>query len=69
MVDTFIYLFAFIFVLSVVVVVHEWGHFIVARLCGVKVTHFSVGFGKVLWHRTDKKALYGKFARCRWAVT
>ena len=55
MVDTFIYLFAFIFVLSVVVVVHEWGHFIVARLCGVKVTHFSVGFGKVLWHRTDKK--------------
>lgn len=55
MVDTFIYLFAFIFVLSVVVVVHEWGHFIVARLCGVKVTHFSVGFGKVLWQRPDKK--------------
>lgn len=55
MVDTFIYLFAFVFVLSVVVVVHEWGHFIVARLCGVKVTHFSVGFGKVLWKRTDKK--------------
>lgn len=55
MLDTFIYLFSFIFVLSIVVVVHEWGHFIVARLCGVKVTHFSVGFGKTLWSRTDKK--------------
>ena len=55
MIDTFIYLFAFIFVLSLVVVVHEWGHFIVARLCGVKVTHFSVGFGRVLWSRVDKK--------------
>ncbi|MGN1062932.1 MAG: M50 family metallopeptidase [Alphaproteobacteria bacterium] len=53
--DSFVYLFAFVLVLSVVVVVHEWGHFIVARLCGIKVTHFSIGFGRVLWHRTDKK--------------
>lgn len=53
--NSFMYLFAFVLVLSVVVVVHEWGHFIVARLCGVKVTNFSIGFGKVLWSRTDKK--------------
>lgn len=50
-----IYLLAFIFVLSIVVIVHEGGHFVMARLCGVKVTVFSVGFGKKLWSRMDKK--------------
>ncbi len=50
-----IYLFAFLLVLSIVVVVHEGGHFVVARLCGVKVTDFSLGFGKTLWKRTDKQ--------------
>ncbi|MDR2902703.1 MAG: M50 family metallopeptidase [Lactobacillales bacterium] len=50
-----IYLFAFIFVLSIVVIVHEGGHFFVARWCGVKVTDFSLGFGKTLWSRKDKK--------------
>lgn len=54
MLSGFIYLFAFIVVLSVVVIVHEGGHFTMARLCGVKVTDFSLGFGKTLWKRTDK---------------
>ena len=49
-----VYLAAFILVLSIVVIIHEGGHFIVARLCGVQATHFSLGFGKVLWSRTDK---------------
>jgi len=34
--------------------VHEYGHFWVARRCGVKVERFSVGFGKALWRTTDK---------------
>lgn len=34
-----------IVVLSVLVVVHEWGHFIMARLCGMQVDEFSIGFG------------------------
>lgn len=55
MISTLAYLFAFIVVLSLVVIVHEGGHFIVARLCGVKVTEFSLGFGKKLFSRTDKK--------------
>lgn len=38
----------FIFVLSVLVVVHEWGHFIMARLHGIRVERFSIGFGPVL---------------------
>ena len=52
---TLIYLFAFVLVLSIVVVVHEGGHFFVARCCGVQVEEFSVGFGKELWGRNDKK--------------
>ena len=40
---------AFIVALGVLIVVHEYGHFLVARLCGVKVLRFSVGFGRPLW--------------------
>lgn len=46
------YIFAFIVLLGVVITVHEWGHFAVARRCGVKVLRFSIGFGKPLWQRT-----------------
>ena len=38
----------FVVVLSLLVFVHEWGHYIVARMCGVRVKTFSVGFGKEL---------------------
>ncbi len=38
-------LFAFVIVLGILVFVHEFGHFIVARLCGVGVEKFSLGFG------------------------
>lgn len=48
------YFFAFIVLLGVVITVHEWGHFTVARWCGVKVLRFSVGFGKALWSRTGR---------------
>jgi regulator of sigma E protease len=39
---------AFIIALGVLIVVHEYGHYLVARLCGVKVLRFSVGFGRPL---------------------
>lgn len=42
------YLGAFALALGVLIVVHELGHFIVARLCGIKVLRFSVGFGRPL---------------------
>lgn len=38
----------FLLALIILIVVHEFGHFIVARLCGIKVLRFSFGFGKVL---------------------
>ncbi|MGD1211262.1 MAG: RIP metalloprotease RseP [Candidatus Acidiferrales bacterium] len=36
-------------VLGILVLVHEWGHFVVAKLCGVRVDVFSIGFGTRLW--------------------
>lgn len=45
---------AFFILICVLVFVHEYGHFWAARRCGVKVLRFSIGFGKVLWRKTDK---------------
>ena len=45
------YLLAFIVVLGVLIVVHEFGHYLAARWCGVRVLRFSVGFGRALWRR------------------
>ena len=45
---------AFIITLGILVSIHEFGHFWVARKCGVKVLRFSVGFGKPLWTWTDR---------------
>ncbi|RUO58535.1 sigma E protease regulator RseP [Pseudidiomarina insulisalsae] len=45
---------AFIVTLGVLVTFHEFGHFWVARKCGVKVLTFSVGFGKAIWQRRGK---------------
>ncbi len=42
---------AFILTLGLLVTVHEYGHFQVARWCGVKVLKFSIGFGKPLWSK------------------
>jgi regulator of sigma E protease len=42
-------LLAFIVAISVLVAVHEFGHYLVGRLCGMKVLRFSIGFGRPLW--------------------
>ena len=41
-------LIVFMFILSLLILVHEWGHFITARKCGVKVEQFALGFGPKL---------------------
>ena len=43
------YAASFLLALGILVVVHEFGHYSVARACGVKVLRFSVGFGKIIW--------------------
>lgn len=45
------YLLAFVVVLGVLIVVPEFGHYVAARWCGVRVLRFSVGFGHALWQR------------------
>lgn len=58
----FHYLWSFTLILSVIVFVHEFGHFIVARWCGVKIETFSIGFGREIFGRTDKHGTRWKFA-------
>jgi regulator of sigma E protease len=56
-------LLPFLFVLTVVVFVHELGHFLVARWYGVKVQAFSIGFGREIWGFNDR---YGTRWRLAW---
>ena len=44
-------LLAFIVAISILVAVHEYGHYIVGRWTGMKVLRFSIGFGKPIWTR------------------
>ena len=46
---------SFLFVVFIMVTIHEWGHFFVARLCGVKVDVFAIGFGKTIYSKFDSK--------------
>ena len=48
-------LLSFIVAISVLVAVHEYGHYIVGRWCGMKVLRFSIGFGKPLWTHVGGK--------------
>ncbi len=54
-------LLSFVLITSVIVFIHEFGHFLVARFCGVKVEEFSIGFGRELFGFTDKKGTRWKF--------
>lgn len=56
------YIVPFLFILTVVVFVHEYGHYKVGRWCGVDVTTFSIGFGKELFGWTDKHGTRWRFA-------
>ena len=47
-----------IFILGFLVLIHETGHFIVARLCKVKVKEFAIGFGPTIWRKQGKKTKY-----------
>jgi regulator of sigma E protease len=53
--NLFHYAISFVVIISFIVFIHEFGHFYVARLCGVRIDEFSIGFGKELWGRNDKK--------------
>ncbi len=52
-----IYIVPFLLVLTVIVTIHELGHFLVARAFGVKVDRFAIGFGKAIFSRTDRNGI------------
>ena len=49
------YVVPFILILSLIVSIHELGHYLVGRWCGVKIDAFSLGFGPELWARVDSR--------------
>ncbi len=53
-----IYVLAGIFIFGFLVAVHELGHFLAARLCGVRVNEFSIGMGPLLWHKETGETRY-----------
>ncbi|MGD8326880.1 MAG: site-2 protease family protein, partial [Sphingomonadales bacterium] len=54
--------FIFLIVITVLVFVHEMGHYLVARLCGVRVESFSIGFGREIFGWNDKHGTRWKIA-------
>ena len=56
---TTIYVIAAVLLLfGAAIFVHEWGHYFVAPLCGMKVEEFAIGFGKILWKKEKDGILY-----------
>ena len=66
MIDTLLtllhYAASFFVILSVIVFIHEFGHYLVAKLCGVKITDFSIGFGREVFGWNDRSGT-------RWKVS
>ena len=54
----FITILAALLVFSAVIAIHEFGHFSVAKLCGIQVNEFSIGMGPVLWKKNRKGTQY-----------
>ena len=59
-------LLAFIVAIGLLVTIHELGHYLVMRWCGVHVLRFAFGFGKVLWSRQDRAGT--EWAICLWPL-
>ena len=55
---TIVYILAAILIFGILVAVHEFGHFIAAKLCGVRVNEFSIGMGPLLWHKETEETQY-----------
>ena len=61
----FFYVVVFLVVLTVLVFVHELGHYLIARRNGVKVEVFSIGFGKEILGYTDRKGTRWRLSMMR----
>lgn len=56
-----------IIILGFLILIHETGHFLVARLCKIKVNEFAIGFGPLIWKRETKNTKYAiRLIPLRW---
>ena len=53
-----LYILAAVAIFGVLIAVHELGHFLAAKLCGVRVNEFSIGMGPLIWHRDGGETQY-----------
>lgn len=56
---TIVYILAAILIFGVLIAVHELGHFLAAKLCGVRVNEFSIGMGPLIWHKETERPGHG----------
>ena len=58
-----------IFLLGFLILIHEAGHLIVAKLCKVKVNEFAIGFGPTIWKKQGKETQYAiRLIPLRWIL-
>lgn len=60
--NIFITIIAFLFMIGTLVIIHELGHYLVGRWCGVKAERFSIGFGPQIYGRVDKRGTLWRVA-------
>ena len=53
-----LFILAAVLIFGVLIALHEFGHFIAAKLCGVRVEEYSIGMGPLLWQRQGEETLY-----------
>ena len=53
-----VFILAAILIFGLLIAVHEFGHFITAKLCGVRVNEFAIGMGPVIWQKEKGETLY-----------
>lgn len=58
MISTLLAIIKIVFLLGFLIGIHETGHFLIAKLCKVKVNEFSIGFGPVIWRKETKETKY-----------
>lgn len=58
MISVLISVIKIIFLLGFLIGIHETGHFIVAKMCKVKVNEFAIGFGPMIWKKQGKETKY-----------
>lgn len=56
--ELFLQILYTVLILSVLIFIHELGHFIAAKACGVRVTEFALGMGPAIWKKQGKETLY-----------